>query len=138
MISTNEKSNTVSFTTSEVFNSDNLSNLSNQPPIEGRLSAALAITNDHASSPMDSKTPPPSLPSNASAEPSSKPTGAKSKKKNQSQKTQKPQSSIQQFLAPTTTSKQGIGQRVRDGLEQVLNTKLLKFHPHQDLPTSTV
>ena len=73
---------------------------------------------------MDSETPPSSLPSNASAEPSSKPTGAKSKKKNQSQKTQKPQSSIQQFLAPTTTSKQGIGQRVRDGLEQVLNTKL--------------
>ena len=39
MISTNEISNTVSFTTSEVFNSDNLSN---QPPIEGRSSAALA------------------------------------------------------------------------------------------------
>ena len=53
MISTNEKSNTVSFTTSEVFNSDNLSNLSNQPPIDGRLSAALAIANDHASSLMD-------------------------------------------------------------------------------------
>ena len=125
MISTNEKSNTVSFTTSEVFNSDNLSN---QPPIEGRSSAALAIANDHASSLMDSETPPSSLPSNSTAEPSSKPTGAKSKKKNQSQKTQKPQSSIQQFLAPTTTSKQGIGQRVRDGLEQVLNTKLPHTH----------
>ena len=45
MISTNEKSNTVSFTTSEVFNIDNLSNLSNQPRIDGRLSAALEI--DH-------------------------------------------------------------------------------------------
>ena len=73
---------------------------------------------------MDSETPPSSLPSSASAEPPSKRTGAKSKKKNQAQKTQKPQSSIQQFLAPTTTPKQGIGQRVRDGLEQVLNTKL--------------
>ena len=71
---------------------------------------------------MDSETPPPSLPSNSTAEPPSKPTGAKSKKKNQSQKMQKPQSSIQQFLAPTTTSKQGIGQRVRDGLGQVLDT----------------
>ena len=35
---------------------------------------------------------------------------------------QKPQGSIQQFLTPSTTSKQGIGQRVRDGVRQVLET----------------
>ena len=112
MISANETTDIVRFLESEAFNSEILSD---QPPstpaIEGRSPSppstpSIANLNGHALlSPMDPEAPPSSLPSNVTTEPASKLTGTKSKKKNQTQKTQKPQSSIQQFLAPPTTPK---------------------------------
>ena len=121
MISAN-KSNRVRFSTSE-----SCEILSDHPPttptFEGRSTSpistpSIANASGHALlSTMDPETPPSSLPSGTTPEPSSKPTGAKAKKKNQ-----KPQGNIQQFLTSSSTPKQGIGQKVRDGVRHVLET----------------
>ena len=122
MISANKKSNTVRFSTSE-----SCEILSDHPPttptFEGRSTPpistpSIANASGHALLPtMDPETPPSSLPSGTTPEPSSKPTGAKAKKKNQ-----KSQGNIQQFLTSSSTPKQGIGQKVRDGVRHVLET----------------
>ena len=96
MISANETTNIVRFSASEDFNSEILSDHPpSTPTIEGRSTSpvstpSIANVNGHALlSHMDPEAPPSSLPSNVTTEPSSKPTGAKSEKKNQTQKTQK-------------------------------------------------
>ena len=97
---------------------------SNDPPKsnstkKGRASSATqvpptVIVSDHAPLfSMDSETPSSTSSSNLATGPLPKPTGTKAKKKIQSQK---PQTNIQQILAPPAT------QKVIDGLRQVLDT----------------